>query len=219
MKNENKKCFYFALFSLFAFVLWTVLVRTFDVGLIGQNETAVVFATINKFIHNLTGVNMKLYVITDWLGLVPIFCVIGFGLLGLFQWIKQKNLFKVEGNILILGIFYIVVFAVYFFFEMVIINYRPILINGNLEASYPSSTTMLVMCVMPTTIIQFNIRIKNKILRICINNIIIFFIIFMVIGRLISGVHWFSDIVGGILLSIGLVMMYYFINNKFLLNK
>lgn len=219
MKNENKKCFYFALFSLFAFVLWTVLVRTFDVGLIGQNETAVGFATINKFIHNLTGVNMKLYVITDWLGLVPIFCVIGFGLLGLFQWIKQKNLFKVEGNILILGIFYIVVFAVYFFFEMVIINYRPILINGNLEASYPSSTTMLVMCVMPTTIIQFNIRIKNKILRICINNIIIFFIIFMVIGRLISGVHWFSDIVGGILLSIGLVMMYYFINNKFLLNK
>lgn len=219
MKNENKNCFYFALFSLFAFVLWTVLVRTFDVGLIGQNETAVGFATINKFIHNLTGVNMKLYVITDWLGLVPIFCVIGFGLLGLFQWIKQKSLFKVEGNILILGIFYIVVFAVYFFFEMVIINYRPILINGNLEASYPSSTTMLVMCVMPTTIIQFNIRIKNKILRICINNIIIFFIIFMVIGRLISGVHWFSDIVGGILLSIGLVMMYYFINNKFLLNK
>ena len=89
-----------------------------------------------------------------------------------------------------------------------VINYRPVLINGYLEASYPSSTTVLVMCVMPTAIMQLGSRIKNKVLRNIVAVTIIVFIIFMVIGRLISGVHWFTDIVGGTLLSAGLVMLY-----------
>ena len=157
---------------------------------------------------------MSLYTITDWLGLVPIGFIMEFGILGLCQWIKRKNLFKVDLSILALGGFYIVVMALYIFFEMVVVNYRPILINGNLEASYPSSTTMLVMCVMPTAIIQFNERIKNSIFRRCVAFIITAFIVFMVIGRLVSGVHWFSDIVGGALLSSGLVMIYDSIVNE-----
>ena len=92
---------------------------------------------------------------------------------------------------------------------MFLVNYRPILINGVLEASYPSSTTMLVACVMPTAIMQFNTRIKNNGLRKCVNILILAFIAFMVIGRLISGVHWFSDIIGGALLSSGLVLIYH----------
>ena len=151
---------------------------------------------------------MSLYTITDWLGIVPFVFVIGFGILGLVQWIKRKHLLKVDYSILVLGGFYIIVMAVYVFFEMLVINYRPILINGYLEASYPSSTTMLVMCVMPTAIMQFNTRIKNSIFRRCVAFIITAFIVFMVIGRLVSGVHWFSDIVGGAMLSSGLVMIY-----------
>ena len=151
---------------------------------------------------------MSLYTVTDWLGLVPICLIMGFGVLGLCEWIKRKNLFKVDYNILVLGGFYIVVMAIYIFFEMFVVNYRPILINGYLEASYPSSTTMLVMCVMPTAIMQFNTRIKNSIFRRCVAFIITAFIVFMVIGRLVSGVHWFSDIVGGAMLSSGLVMIY-----------
>ncbi|MBQ2911285.1 MAG: phosphatase PAP2 family protein, partial [Clostridia bacterium] len=89
-----------------------------------------------------------------------------------------------------------------------VVNYRPVLINGYLEASYPSSTTMLVMCVMPTAIMQFNARIKNNVLKRFVASAIIAFIVFMVIGRLVSGVHWFTDIIGGVLLSAGLVMMY-----------
>jgi undecaprenyl-diphosphatase len=132
----------------------------------------------------------------------------GFALLGLIQWIKRKHLLKVDYNIFILGGFYIVVMAVYVLFEMLVVNYRPVLIDGILEASYPSSTTMLVMCVMPTAVMQFNSRIRNKLLRNIVAAILVAFIAFMVIGRLVSGVHWFTDIIGGALLSTGLVLMY-----------
>ena len=135
--------------------------------------------------------------------------VMGFALLGLIQWIKRKHLLKVDYSILVLGGFYIVVMTVYVLFEVVVVNYRPVWIGGILEASYPSSTTMLVMCVMPTAIIQFNTRIKNNVLKRCVASAIIAFIVFMVIGRLISGVHWLTDIIGGALFSTGLVLLYH----------
>ena len=209
----KRKSFCIGLGLLVLFVIWTVALRFVDVGAIGPEGSSVGFATLNKVIHNVTGVHMSLYTVTDWLGLVPICCIMGFGILGLCQWIERKNIIKVDYSILILGIFYIVVMAVYIFFEMFVLNYRPILINGNLEASYPSSTTMLVMCVMPTAIMQFNERIRNNVLKKCVNIMIVTFIAFMVIGRLVSGVHWFSDIIGGALLSSGLVMIYYSIVN------
>lgn len=193
---------------LVLFIIWTIALRFVDVGAIGPQDSSVGFATLNKAIHNITGVHMSLYAITDWLGIVPICFIIGFGISGLCEWIKRKNLFKVDYGILILGGFYIVVMALYIFFEMFVVNYRPILINGNLEASYPSSTTMLVMCVMPTAIMQFNTRIKNNGLKKCVNIMITVFTVFMVTGRLISGVHWFSDIIGGALLSAGVVLLY-----------
>ena len=208
MKKENQRNFCTATCMFLAFLLWTAAIQLVDVQAIGPQESAVGFATINQFVHNLTGVHMSLYTITDWLGLVPLVFVMGFALFGLIQWIKRKHLFKVDYNILILGGFYIVVMAVYVLFEMLVVNYRPILINGYLEASYPSSTTMLVMCVMPTAIMQFNARIKNDVLKRYLTSAITAFIIFMVIGRLISGVHWITDIIGGALLSTGLVLMY-----------
>ena len=197
---------------LLAFLLWTVAIQFVDVQAIGPQESSVGFATINQFVHNLTGVHISLYTITDWLGLVPLVFVMVFALLGLIQWIKRKHISKVDYNILILGGFYIVVMAVYVLFEMLVVNYRPVLICGILEASYPSSTTMLVLCVMPTAIMQLNIRIKNRIFKKCLVFVITAFIIFMVVGRLISGVHWITDIVGGALLSAGLVLMYRFIS-------
>ena len=209
MKKENRNSFCTAICMLLGFSLWTVAIQFVDVQAIGPQGSSVGFATINRFVHSLTGVHMSLYIITDWLSLVPLMFVIGFGTLGLIQWIKRKHLLKVEYNILVLGSFYIVVMAVYVLFEMLVVNYRPVLINGYLEASYPSSTTMLVMCVMPTAIMQFNSRIKNNVLKRFIAFTIIAFIVFMVIGRLVSGVHWFTDIIGGALLSAGLVMMYH----------
>ena len=112
-----------------------------------------------------------------------------------------------------LGVFYIVVMAAYIVFELVEINYRPTLIGEYLEVSYPSSTTMLVMCVMPTAAMQLNLRIKKTLIRRCAVVAIVAFTAFMVIGRLISGVHWITDIIGGAILSAGLVMIYYSVSN------
>lgn len=203
-----RKNFIASLCLLTAFVLWTAAIVLVDVRAIGPQGSSVGFGGINNFVHNLTGVHFDLYNITDWLGLVPILVCMGFGALGLVQWIKRKSIRKVDFSILVLGGFYIVTIAAFLVFEHFIVNYRPVLINGYLEASYPSSTTLLVTCVMPTAAMQFNNRINNKVLRNIVSVTIIAFITFMVFGRLISGVHWFTDIVGGALLSAGLVLMY-----------
>ena len=205
----KKKTFYIALGLLAAFVLWTIAVGQIDVQAIGPRGSAVGFASLNRYAHNLTGVHMGLYTITDWLGLVPVAFGFGFALLGLAQWIKRRAIWKVDRSILILGLFYIATLAAYLFFESYVVNYRPVLIEGYLEASYPSSTTLLVLCVMPTAMLQLRSRIQKPVLSKCVCLALAAFIGFMVIGRLLSGVHWLTDIIGGILLSAGLVMMYY----------
>lgn len=208
MKRKTAKTFLAALGTLTAFALWTVVVLLVDVQAIGPNGSAVGLATINNAVHSLFGVHMSLYTITDWLGLVPVGVGFGFAVLGLVQWISRRHILKVDFSILVLGGFYLVVLAAYLLFESVVINYRPILINGYLEASYPSSTTMLVLCVMPTAVMQLKPRIKSRGLLQCVTAIIAAFTVFMVIGRVISGVHWLTDIVGGCLLSTGLVLLY-----------
>ena len=200
---------------LIAFVGWTALVSFVDVQAIGPKGSSVGFATINEFVHNLTGVNMSLYVITDWLSIIPLVLVFAFGIFGFVQLIRRKSLLKVDADILVLGGFYIVVMIAYVFFEMFVVNYRPVLINGFLEVSYPSSTTMLVMCVIPTVVMQFRDRIKNIQIRKAINFLLIAFMIFMVVCRLVSGVHWLTDIIGAALLSSSLVMFYYVANKLF----
>ena len=152
----------------------------------GVRGTAVGFVSINIWFHRLTGVHMGLYTITDWLGLVPIAVCAGFGLLGLRQWIRRKSIAKVDRDILLLGGYYILVILGYLIFEMIPINYRPILIDGAMEASYPSSTTLLVLSVMPTMLLRINRRAKSpKDLR-TTAGFVVLFSAFM-IGRLVAG--------------------------------
>ena len=208
MIAKGKKALVYGGAFILAFVLWTILIQTFDVKYIGINDTKVGFATINSLFHSLTGVNMTLYIITDWLGLVPVFICMVFGFIGLIQWIKRRNILKVDLDIIFLGIYYVIVVLCYLIFEMIPINYRPIFINGFMEASYPSSTTLLVLAVMPTLVFQTCRRLKSDILKRVINFVAILFSIFMVLGRLLSGVHWLTDIIGSILLSCGLFYIY-----------
>lgn len=213
MKKRNLRNIGVTIGLFASFILWTVAITILDVHAIGPNDSLVGFATFNGFFHKLTGVHMEIYTITDWLGLIPLCFALGFAILGLVQLIQRKSFLKVDYSILVLGGFYILVIASYLFFEKFVINYRPVLIEGNLEASYPSSTTLLVLCIMPTAMMQLNTRIRNNTTKKVILSLLAIFTAFMVIGRLISGVHWFTDIIGGVLLSTGLVMLYYLVSS------
>jgi undecaprenyl-diphosphatase len=203
-----KKNFCIALCLSFAFLIWTLAVSRVDVQAIGPCGTKVGFAALNGYVHNLTGLHMTLYTVTDLLSLIPLGFIFAFALLGLWQWVKRKSLLRVDGSILVLGGLYLVVLALYVLFELLVINYRPVLIDGRLEASYPSSTTMLVLCVMGSGIMQLRERIKAPALKRWLNLAMGAFTAFMVVARLLSGVHWFTDIVGGALLSFALLMLY-----------
>ena len=205
---KEKKISIVGITLITAFIIWTILIQIVDVQSVGVNGTDVGFATINCWFHKLTGENMAIYYITDWMGLIPILSCMIFGVVGFIQLIKRKSLLKVDLDIIFLGIYYIVVILAYLFFEMIPINYRPILIEGTMEVSYPSSTTLLVLSVMPTVSFQNHRRIKNITIRNVIYIFIVLFSLFMVIGRTVSGVHWLTDIIGSILFSIGLYLIY-----------
>ena len=196
-------------------IIFTISLKTVDIKCNAVNNSCIGFATVNQFIFEKIGVNMTWYTITDWLGIISILISMVYALVGFKQLIKRKSIKKVDNEIIILGIFYIAVISMYILFEKYIINYRPILMNGVLEASFPSSHTLITICLCGSSIIINNRLFKNKFIKI-VNVISLFIIIITIIGRLISGVHWFTDIVGGILMSSFLLMFFYSILN---LNK
>ena len=193
---------------LAAFALWTALVQLVDVRPVGQSGTNIGFAAFNVWFHDLTGVHMALYTITDWLGLVPVAVCLGFGALGAAQLVRRRSLLAVDPDLLLLGVHYVVVAAAYLVFEMYPVNYRPIPIDGVMEASYPSSTALLVLGVMPTLAYQVSRRTKDTLVKGAVIASVAAFSALMVIGRLVCGVHWATDIVGSVLLAAGLYAMY-----------
>ena len=94
MKREIKTLFA-GIVLLIAFGIWTLLIQSVDVQPIGPKETEVGFASLNGWFHEWTGVHMNLYTITDWLGLVPVFVCMVFGIMGLVQLIQKKSLWKI----------------------------------------------------------------------------------------------------------------------------
>ena len=192
-----------------AFLLFTLLLTCVDVQSIGPQGSAVGFATVNGWAFQLLGVHLLWYHITDWLGVAAIAIAFGFAVTGLCQWIKRRSLRKVDRHILVLGGFYLLVIACYLFFEKVVINCRPILMDGNLEESYPSSHTMIVVSIMATASMAFRALCpKKKGWCLAVDIFAAVMIAVTVMGRLIAGVHWLTDIVGGLLLSAALVALY-----------
>lgn len=189
-------------------VIYTILVKIIDVAPIGPNNSEVGFSKINGFFHNLLGSNMTIYKITEILGIIPLLMAGIYAIIGLVELIKRKSLTKVDYEIYALAGLYVVVLGLYVFFEKCIINYRPILIDGILEASYPSSHTLMALCICGSSIIV-NKRIFHKKIFNLENKLSIFLMITIILGRFISGVHWFSDIIGAIFISLALLSSFY----------
>ena len=185
-------------------ICYTLLVKFIDVDSIGPNGSEVGFSKLNGWFSNLVGSNMTIYKITEVLGILVIAIVLIYGCIGLYQLVKRKSLLKVDKEILILGGFYVLMAITYVLFEKVVINYRPILIDGELEASYPSSHTILAICIALSSLKVSKEYFNKKYIK-KINLITVVLMALVVVGRLISGVHWISDIIGGIIISLTLL--------------
>ncbi|MHC5247158.1 phosphatase PAP2 family protein [Enterococcus sp. LJL90] len=203
-KNELRK----TLLSFMIFGLFTLSLKFIDVKSIGPEGSKVGFADLNQKVFEILGRNETWYLLTDLFGVVALLVALVYGVGGLLQLIRRRSLWQVDAEILAMGIVYLVTIFWYLFFEVLIINYRPILIDGLLEASYPSSHTMLLLTILLTSICQL----KKTSLQPTLKKILIVFFILIsgltVVGRLLSGVHWLTDIIGGILLSVALVYFY-----------
>ncbi len=194
--------------TLLLSVIWTVAAGVADVSAIGPSGSSVGLSTLNAAVRDLVGVRMELYELTDILGLVPIAVALGYAIVGAAQLIGRRSLWCVDRRILALGGLYIALGVVFVGFELMPLNYRPVLIEGVLEASYPSSTTLLVMTVIPAFLVDVATRVKKKRIFRVIFAVSAAFCAFVVAARILSGVHWFSDVVGGLLISATLVLSY-----------
>ena len=206
---KTKRYFIASVLLGLIFAIFTILVATVDVANIGPEGSAVGFSTLNQFFHQNLGGNPFWYQMTEWIGIIAILVMASFALIGLRQLIHCKDLRRVEGGILLMGALYALLIVVYAFFEMVVVNYRPVLMEGHLEASYPSSHTMLTVCVSISAAMRMRVRFPEKRwlwLGGCIGAGVLS--AGTVVGRLLSGVHWFTDIVGAVLLSAALLTLY-----------
>lgn len=211
MKKKVQRNFMITAVLFLSFLLFTVLVMCVDVQPIGPEQSEVGFASLNGWLHDTIGVHEGWYDATKYLGMLVLLVAAGFAALGATQFLRGGSVFKVDVAIVLMGAFYILVGIAYVLFEVVVINYRPEILDvkEGLEASYPSSHTVLAVCILSSAMIYVKKRIKDVRVRNGIMAAAGIVMAVIVIGRLISGVHWFTDILGGVLLSAALVMLYY----------
>ena len=190
------------------FIIFTLLVKLIDVQAAGAEASLIGFAGLNTAVFQLLGTNHFAYLATQLFGLLAILTAAVFAVFGFLQLIKRKSLLKVDREILMAGIVYVLVIILYILFEKLAINYRPVVLDEGLEASYPSTHTMLILTILGTAIPLAGKYIKNPKLAFAVKLICILIMWLTVIFRLISGVHWFTDIIGGVLISLCLIRLY-----------
>ena len=190
------------------FLVLIVLLKTVDVAAVGPEGTEVGLSKLNFAIHDMFGEHLGWYKLTNILGYLAILIALGFAAIGGLQLIYRRSILKVDKEILLLGALYVVTILFYIFFEKVIVNYRPMLMPDGTgpEASFPSSHTMLSCVILGSglQLIKKYAR-KSKTVQLVLTVVFSVMLALIVAGRLISGVHWFTDIIGGILLSVALL--------------
>ena len=212
MKDSKKTLIFSIIFTVLA-VVFTIVVKFVNVRPATLENSPVGLASLNEkvrtlFQYNEQGINPTWDKITD-LALAALFVVAAyFVILGIVQLVRRKSLKKVDRELKLLAGFYVILGAIYLFFEkLLVINYRPVLIDGALEASYPSSHVLFALALAGSAILLTRNYIKPKFATI-INLAIALLALVVTFGRLLAGVHWFTDVMGSILISAALISLF-----------
>ena len=192
---------------LIAFAAFTLAVKFIDVKAIGPEGSKVGFASLNGAVSKALGTSSAWFAVAEGIGYTALLVCAGFALQGLFQLITRRSLKKVDPGILALGGLYAVTLALYFVFNVIPINYRPVLIEGALEPSYPSSHTMLAIVVFVSAAIERQ-KHSNKSGLSFTGIVCVILTILCVAARVLSGVHWITDIIGAVILAAALLEFY-----------
>ena len=194
----------------FLFVIFSLWIRLFDVQPVGPEGSSIGFAALNAAVHDFFGMHIFWYKLTQALGLLAIAVAGVFAVSGLVQLIQRKSLLKVDKKILMLGVIYILVILLYALFEKVPFNYRPVVLDPaeGLEPSYPSTHTMLILTIFGTAVAVLGDYIKNEKLVLLLKIVCLVIMALTIVGRLVCGVHWFTDIAGGVIISLFFINLY-----------
>ena len=182
-------------------VVFTVLVKIVDVGFVSSTGSLVGFSSVNIPFSQKFGFNPIFYKVSEVLGYLIFLVIAVFAFIGCYQLIKRKSLMKVDKDLYALAITYVFTFALYIFFDKVlVINLRPIIMAGEsiAEPSFPSSHTLLAVSVLGTAISECG-KIRKKSFRVSLVIVLAILMGATVLSRLFSGVHWVTDIIAGIL--------------------
>ena len=203
----------FVAFLALILLLTTVDVGTVDIRAVAPDGTIIGTETAPL---GLSSLNQSLrapytpvwYTLTKLLGYASMALAACFALLGAYQLFSSRSLKKVDPDLYALAGAYALAAVFYVLFEVFVINYRPVILDEGLEASFPSSHTMLILTILGAAAVQCRLRLKNKALRRAVRAVFFVLMALMAVGRLLSGVHWFTDILGGALLGLAIACAY-----------
>ena len=192
------------------FIVFSLWIRLFDVQPVGPEGSSIGFAGLNVAVHELFGMHLFWYKLTQLLGVAAIAVAAVFAVVGFIQLVQRKSLLKVDKKILMLGVIYILVILLYVLFEKIPFNYRPVVLDPaeGLEPSYPSTHTMIILTIFGTAISVIGDYLKNAKLVLLLKIICLVIMAVTTVGRLICGVHWFTDIAGGVIISLFFINLF-----------
>lgn len=193
-------------------LIFTILVSFVDVKIYNVTNTEIGLYSLNKiFLVNSINSNY-INIISNGIFLICLLVIILMLLLITFEYFKTKKINKNNLNFIIHFLIMVLIWII--FDKILIINYRPILINGNIEGSYPSTHVMVSTFVL--------LFLSDKLKKIFKNDKIFYIIsigliIIQSISRILLTMHWFTDIIGGLL--IGCLLFFTFLRGEYGFNN
>lgn len=188
--------------SLLLFLLFLIMLYTVDVKNIGAGVTKVGLCFINN--HSFMASNASMWdKISDVCMYLGIGVIGALFILGVVQLIQRKNILKVDKEILVFGCLVVLMIIIWLFFDKVlIVNNRPILVDGKVECSFPSTHIMITSFALLSGSYYLFKKINKKHLTIIMYVASAIIVTICFLGRVLSGMHFLTDAVCGLLMGL-----------------